>query len=393
MKTYDWIVIGGGITGASLSYELVKQGFSVLLLEQDAIPQGATRYSYGGLAFWSGTTALTRQLCQEGMQRYSVLSEELGMDIQFRELDLLLTIPADQEPQTVAARYAGFAIPPQLLSVVEACTLEPLMNPEAIAGALTVRHGHVSPQLMAKAYSQALQREGGELQIETVQEFLRQDQQIIGVRTQNHTWHAANTVVCAGGMSRTLLASVGMRVPVYFTHTEMIEIPSTGVQLNTLMMPAEVKRFQLEAQATTPEMQDRWEQPGQEIVPPILDAGAVQFLDGSLRVGQISRVLTDPHAVIDPEQSEAALRSQVGKFLPALEHLPGTWHHCLVAFSSDRLPVVGSIPELAGMHVFSGFSNPLVVIPALAQRFAKHLAGNPDPVIAQVSPTRLIATV
>ncbi|MHC5825252.1 MAG: FAD-dependent oxidoreductase, partial [Nostoc sp.] len=65
MKTYDWIVVGGGITGATLAYELAKTGFSVLLLEQYSRPQNATRYSYGGLAYWSATTKLTRQLCED----------------------------------------------------------------------------------------------------------------------------------------------------------------------------------------------------------------------------------------------------------------------------------------------------------------------------------------
>src|ERR671932_183892 len=97
MKTYDWIVVGGGITGAALSYELATKGFSVLLLEQDATLQGATRYSYGGLAYWSGTSELTRQLCQEGIERHRTLTEELDTDTQFCELDLLLFIaPADR---------------------------------------------------------------------------------------------------------------------------------------------------------------------------------------------------------------------------------------------------------------------------------------------------------
>jgi len=50
MKSYDWIVVGGGITGASLGYELAKKGFAVLLLERDPTLQNATRFSYGGLA-------------------------------------------------------------------------------------------------------------------------------------------------------------------------------------------------------------------------------------------------------------------------------------------------------------------------------------------------------
>jgi glycine/D-amino acid oxidase-like deaminating enzyme len=37
MKTYDWVVVGAGITGAAVSYELVQQGFNVLLLEKTTI--------------------------------------------------------------------------------------------------------------------------------------------------------------------------------------------------------------------------------------------------------------------------------------------------------------------------------------------------------------------
>src|ERR671933_2718596 len=107
MKTYDWIVVGGGITGAALGYELATKGFRVLLLEQDAtLQQSGTRYSYGGLAYWSGTSELTRQLCQEGIERHRILSEELDTDTQFRELDLLLTIDPDDDPQAVAENYA-----------------------------------------------------------------------------------------------------------------------------------------------------------------------------------------------------------------------------------------------------------------------------------------------
>lgn len=149
MKTYDWTVVGGGITGAALAYELVKTGLSVVLIEKDAVAQNATRYSYGGLAYWSGSTELTRQLCQEAIARYNILSQELDADIELRELDLLLTIPAEANPEATAALYAQCAVPPRSLSVAEACELEPLLNGGAIAGALTVKHGHINPQKTA----------------------------------------------------------------------------------------------------------------------------------------------------------------------------------------------------------------------------------------------------
>ncbi len=386
MKTYDWIVVGGGIAGAALGYELVTKGFSVLLLEKDATLQNATRYSYGGLAYWSGTSELTRQLCQEGIELYRSLSEELDTDTQFRELDLLLTIDPDDNPQAVADDYARFAIPPTLLSVEEACELEPLLNRNAIAGALTVRHGHIHPDKTNQGYSEAFRRVGGEIQIAQVVELLREGDRIKGVKTPEQNYHAANTVVCAGGLSRALLKAAGIPVRVYFTHAEMIEIPPVDIQLQTLVMPANTKRFALEAKASTAEVDPLWDEPGYEPVPPILDAGAVQFLDGSLRIGQLSRVLTDPYAQVAPNESEAAIRTQVGKVLPALEKLPGTWHQCLVAFSSNRLAVVGALSGVEGAYVFSGFTTPLVFAPPLAKRFANWATGQDDEIIAQLSP-------
>lgn len=385
MKTYDWIVVGGGIAGAALAYELVKTGFAVLLLEQYEAPQNATRYSYGGLAYWSGTTPLTRLLCEEAMSttgyayaRYHILSQELDADIQFRELDLLLTISAANDPEATAASYNHFAIPPRLLSVQEACELEPLLNREAISGALTVKHGHIHPEKTAQAYIQAFLRAGGEMQITQVVQVLQD-----GVKTTTGTFHSANVAICAGGLSRQLLKSAGIPVKLYFTHAEIIETPPVDMQLRTLVMPANVQRFQLEAEST--QVDKLWNQPGNEPVPPILDAGAIQFQDGSLRIGQISRVLTDPYAKVNSEASEKWLRKNVGQFLPNLENLPGTWHHCLVGFSSDRLPLIGTIPGFESVHLFSGFSNPLVIIPPLAKRFANFASGKEDEIIIQLS--------
>lgn len=387
MKNYDWILVGAGIAGAALAYELVKKDFSVLLLEQDATLKGAaTRYSYGGLAYWSGTSELTRILCREGLERHRILSEELDADTQFRELDLVLTIPVENDPEKVADVYSNLTINPKLISVEEACELEPLLNREAISGALTIRHGHIHPEKTTEAYLQAFRRAGGEVKIAQVVELLREGNQIQGVKTQDSDYHAANTVVCAGGLGRALLKAAGINVPLYFTHAEMIEIPPVDFQLKTIVMPANLQRFELEAKASRTEVDCLWDEPDNEPVPPILDASAIQFMDGSLRIGQVSRVLTNPYGQVDAAASEAAIRTQVGKVLPTLEKLPGTWHQCLVAFTRNRLAVVGKLNNVEGCYVFSGFSTPLVYIPPLAKRFANWVIGEEDEVISQLFP-------
>lgn len=387
MKVYDWIVIGAGITGAALAYELTKIGFSVLLLEKYEISQNATRYSYGGISFWSGKTPITKQLCEEGITSHRILSQELNGDTQFQELDLLMTIPVDMNPEIMLQSYQEVLIPPRLITIQEACELEPLLNPEVISGALTVKHGHVHPEKTTQAYIQAMVNLGGEIQFGQFLELITTPtKKCTGVKTNTTTFHGDNVVICAGGITRKLLKSMGIATKIYFSHAEIIEIPSTDIQLHTLVSPANLQRFQLETEST--EIDELWDNPDYEIVPPILDAGVVQFLDGSLRLGQISRVLTNPEAEINSRRSEQWLRESITKILPSLGNVPGTWHHCLVAFTQDKLPLIGAISEFSGLHIFSGFNSPFIFVPPLAVRFAKFVSGAEDEIIKQMSPHR-----
>jgi glycine/D-amino acid oxidase-like deaminating enzyme len=370
MTTYDWIVIGAGITGSALSYELAKQGFRVLLLEKDDRPDNATYYSYGGLAYWSGTTDLTRQLCQEGIDIHRQLSEELGADTEFRDIDLVLTVDAKDDPETVAAHYTQFAIAPQILDRSQACQLEPLLNPDAIAGVLRLPHAHIHPHKTNLAYQQAFFRLGGEMKIEPVVKLLRQGDRIEGVATDRDRYYAKNTAVCAGGLSRALLKAAGIRSELYFTHAHLIKTPPVEICLRTLVMPAIQQRLVLETKAT----EAQWDEPSPGLVASIFDPGAIQFRDRSFIFGQISEIYTSPDIAIDSVASEAKIRNGIATILPLLGNISGTWHSCLVAFTKNSLPLIGEIAPFANIYLFSGFTSTLVFAPPLARHFANWIA-------------------
>jgi len=374
MQTYDVIVVGNGLAGAALSYELAKAGRSVLLMD-DGNPESGTRYSYGGIGYWAGTSELTTELLEAGLARHRALSDELGAQTQFRELDLLLTVEKGADVETLKADYSAFAQPPAYVSPQEAQAIEPQLAPESIQGAFAVRHAHVNPMAIVKAYNQAFRRLGGHHNISAVTGLAQVGSRVTGVLSEAQAYAAGRVIVAAGAYSLRLLEKAGVQVPLFFTHAEIVETPPLDVALRAIILPAANNRFHQESQTADPKL---WEEKDTQIAPPVLEAGVVQFNDRTTRIGQISRFHTAYTPPEDPSTSALAMRSAIAQQIPALKDVPGQWRHCLVTFTADGLPLIGPVPNIENLHVFTGFTGPFAMVPPVAERYAQQFAQHPE---------------
>ncbi len=387
MQTYDAIVIGNGIAGAALSYELVKAGRSVLLMD-DGNPDSGTRYSYGGIGYWAGTTELTTTLFQAGFSRHQELSEELGAETQLRELNLLLTVEKDADVDALTRAYGAYSSPPRFVSAKEASEIEPCLDADAIAGAFTTRHAHVDPISLVAAYNQAFRRLGGHHNLSTVTGLVKVGDRVTGITTPAQAYPAGLTIVSAGAYSLQLLASVGIEVPLYFTHAEMVETPALDFEVRSLIMPATNTRFELESKAG----EFDWDKPDARMMPPVLEAGIIQFADKTARIGQISRFYTGFDSPVEAEGGKREMLAAIAQKIPKLKNISGNWRHSLVSFTQDGLPLLGPVPAISGLHLFSGFTGPFALVPSVAQRYAQWTAQSSDPLIEQMLVGRFFAS-
>lgn len=376
MNNYDVIVVGGGLTGSALAYQLARQKIKVLLLEKEPNFNNATIFSYGGISYWCGTTIFTKRLCQESLEIHQNLSSELEADTEFRILDLLFTIDKNQNPEQVAREYQQFYIQPDLLSVQESCQLEPLLNPEMINGCLKFSQGHVNPSKIILAYQQGFVKLGGKIVIEPVSSLIKENDKIIGLKTDKYTFSTDKVVICAGAFSRKLLQNIGIKIPLYFTHAQLIKTEPTQIKLRSLVMPSTTKRFVMETEMTNEDNNYLWDNPNNQVRGNVIEAGAIQFLDGSLCIGQISQIITNPFAEIESTISETKIRQAISKVLPSLSRLTGKWYNCQVAFSKTLPFMVGDISGIKGLSIFSGFTSPFVFVPPLARYFADYLVNH-----------------
>ncbi|BAQ62734.1 sarcosine oxidase [Geminocystis sp. NIES-3708] len=388
MNSYDVIVIGGGLTGSVLSYELAKKKVKVLLLEKDASLNNATTSSYGGISYWGGTDKLTNQLCEEGINIYRNLREELSENIEFRELDLLFTIDPSQDVEKLIADYQKFYIKPEFLNIDESKQLEPLLNPNAISGCLKFPQGHVNPEKMILAYQKQFIKLGGKIEKELVTFIKNKHNKIEGIQTNKNIYFSPQVIISAGAFSKQLLENLGLNLPIYFSHAQLIKIPSSEIKLRTLVMPCTSKRLDTEKEITGEERISMWKNPNNEIHSDVLEAGAIQFLDGSFCLGQISQIITNIDTSINSKVSERRIREAIAKVLPSLSVLQGTWYNCQVAFSQEMPFQARKIEEIEGLSLFSGFTSPFVFVPPLARHFAHYLVENKDSIIEQLPSLR-----
>ncbi|MFZ1614271.1 MAG: FAD-binding oxidoreductase [Holophaga sp.] len=93
MRKFDLVVVGAGISGGSLVFNLLKQGFqgSILVVDRgDAVATGPTAFSAGGFRnLW--TTTINQQLCTKGIEVLKAFQAEMGVGCGFHQSGYLFT--------------------------------------------------------------------------------------------------------------------------------------------------------------------------------------------------------------------------------------------------------------------------------------------------------------
>ena len=388
------MIVGAGVVGAALAYETARRGPSVTVVERAPRPaQGGTRWSMGGASWltWAGEPLL-RDLCREGLDRYRTLSDELGTDSGFCPLPMVVLAPDEPVLDRLAglveaARPHGFA--GRVVSADELRTLEPALAPDAAVGAAVCEQGRLDTVTLTEAWLTAAEQLGATVRYGVEVHGIDQaGAEAAVVRTTDGPLTADRVVVAAGAWTRRLLRASGRDVAIFHTHAEVLETAPLPPTVAAVVVSASQARVELERAIAAPELSSRWDhESGDELLPAIVELGVTQFDDGRARLGQVSRAATGFLGGPLPA-GEAALRAEVGRYLPSLAAAPAHLHGCPVSISRDRLPIAGPLPEAPSIWVVGGLAGPLVYLPALARRVAAALFGEPAPELAPFAPAR-----
>ncbi|MFQ5702571.1 MAG: glycine oxidase ThiO [Gemmatimonadales bacterium] len=211
MPSPDVIVVGGGVIGAACARSLAHDGLAVTVIEAGPKSGTASIAAAGMLAPLAETVAedpllglgvRARDLYNELAPQ---LLEETGIDIglwtggilqvTFRKADA-----AAARSEIAWQRQSGFRA--EWLSAEELQKHAPGVSQDAIGAALAPEDGGLEPLALLDALMKSAELKGTTLvRGESVQEVLRSDARVTGVRTSNQTYRSGDVVVAAGAWS------------------------------------------------------------------------------------------------------------------------------------------------------------------------------------------------
>ncbi len=196
MKTWDIIIIGGGIIGLSLAIELRKRGAGVLVVERGE-PGREASSAAGGMLVDGGfeTPVGLRPLASASARMYPEFAHEVefesGVRVDLREHGAIV----------FAGEPAHDSSTGQLLSHTDIKELEPELAPQP-QPALYLKERWLDPRALAEAAWKTAKRRGVDFSSGDPATIVNiADGRALGVTTAKTSFHGSKIINCAGAWS------------------------------------------------------------------------------------------------------------------------------------------------------------------------------------------------
>ena len=361
-KSSDVVIIGGGVIGCSIAYQLAKQQVRVVVLERTRFAAGASGATAGVISpLWHvdpDVDAMWR-LGMRSLELFPSLALELseaGIDPEFRHTGVFKLAFTDEEAEELRRNLAwqselGFGV--AWLDQAEVLQREPEISTAVLGGIFSPQEGCVRGQRLVDSLVQAATRLGAQFyQGVEVHKLRTEGRRVTGVVTSWGSTDAAQVVLAAGPWSglpsRWLRQQGAPEIPVRPVKGERILLRKPG-----FLPRSPVRNF---------------------------DAYVVPRLDGDVLVaatrveGRFDEVVTADGvsrliaaaALSFPGLADAAFVSGRAGVRPA---------------TPDGMPVLGPVPDVEGLSIAAGHDAVGIMLsPATAEMMAQYLLdGNAAP--------------
>ncbi|HKW88949.1 MAG TPA: glycine oxidase ThiO [Candidatus Acidoferrales bacterium] len=382
MKTCDAIIVGGGIIGASIAFDLAQKGLSVVLLDRQEPGREASWAAAGMLspAPDAPDAAPLVSLARESHGLYpgfvSDVAKASGEPVEFHTcgaLELFFGSHAEAQRNERVAQVRQFGIAAEPISVSEAIRREALLNPAAQAAAWIPDEAYVDPRALTQATLRAAKSIGVQIRagFEVISILTEQNRCEAVVAADSNVMKAgrfderagekmrAKYVVVAAGSFTGSIGWMERYAPTHPVRGQMVAIKSAACALRCVVRSEH--------------------------------GYVVPREDGRMVAGS-----TLENAGFEKQVTPGGIGKILGaavELIPALENaaITETWSGLRPA-TPDRLPIIGPT-DIEGLFIATGhYRNGILLAPATAKCISEWVRkGKSSISVENFSPMRFVA--
>jgi len=207
------VVIGAGIVGSSIAYNLAKHGAEVVLLDKKGPATQASGNSFAWInASWYDTPDSYFRLRTHSLNEYHRLSTEAGFPVHWGgSLEWYHSEQAQKEMAEGVSRVQEFGAPAWMIGSERATEIEPALNPQSDGQlAWCSRDGAVDPAIATHALVGGVVKNGGRAIFPAAVTNIHTTNEASTVETDSGSFEADLVVIAAGINANELVAMAGI---------------------------------------------------------------------------------------------------------------------------------------------------------------------------------------
>ena len=386
MQDADVIIIGGGIMGCSIAWQLCKFGRKVLVLERKDVAAGSAGATDGVVGYHTKKPGPQMDLAVQSIAMFRTLADELGEDVEFdftaggmqpaedrMQYDLLSEIASEQ-------RRSGVDI--RMISGDEARSLEPNLADDVYGALYCPTSGKVNPLKLTNAFARAAKRLGAVILTETeVTGMIIRDGAVKGVRTGRGDYYSDVVVDACGSWAGQIAKMAGLDLRVTPRKGQLAVTEPVDFFMRATVQCARYNIIKFRPEA----VRDRR----------ALKLGASLSIEQTENGGMIIGS-TREFAGYEKENTFEAIdvmMKRAIRFFPALENVDIIrFFSGFRPYTPDGLPMLGETAPLHGFYMAAGHEGDGIALsPITGKLIAELIAkGKPSYRIDEFSPNRFL---
>ncbi len=212
----DLVIIGGGVMGCAIAYNLAREGLKPVVVEKSDIG-GEASGSNGGGVRQSARNLKEMPMAMESIRLYGQLHEELGMDVEYVRKGNLRLCTSEQEVEEMRRsvdnqKRAGLEL--EMIDRRQVLDINPHVGEKVLGASWCPTDGHANPFLVTYAFFKKAKQLGARfLTREAVQDIRLRKGRVAAVATDKQVIETDLVVNAAGIAGRKVANMVGLDIP------------------------------------------------------------------------------------------------------------------------------------------------------------------------------------